>query len=57
MPFSKGQLVRSKETGWTGVVTMAGKTIVQVRFIFETFNGKPTSMKSAWRVSDLEAVA
>jgi hypothetical protein len=50
----KGQRVRSKETGWTGTVTMAGTTIVQVRFSFETASGRLRTIKSAWRVADLE---
>lgn len=52
--MSKGQRVRSKETGWTGIVTMGGETIVQVRFSFTTASGRIRNLKSAWRVSDLD---
>jgi hypothetical protein len=54
--MSKGNRIRSIKTGWTGIVTMAGNTIVQVRFSFTTANGTIRSMKSAWRVSDLEVL-
>ncbi len=52
----KGKRVRSISTGWTGVVTMSGLTSVQVRFSFETANGGTCTMKSAWRISDLEVL-
>ena len=55
--MSKGTRVRSVKTGWTGVITMAGTTIVQVRFAFETQSGRARIIKSAWRVSDLEVIA
>jgi len=51
--MKKGDRVRAISTGWTGVVVMAGTTIVQVRFTFATKTGT-RSIKSAWRVSDLE---
>ncbi len=54
--MAKGTKVRSIDTGWTGTVSMAGTTIVQVVFRFETFGGKARTIKSAWRVSDLEVM-
>jgi len=54
--MTKSQRVKAISTGWTGIITMAGKTIVQVRFEFETFGGRKRSIKSAWRVSDLKAL-
>jgi hypothetical protein len=54
--MKKGQRVRSKETGWIGTITMGGTTIAQVRFSFETASGRTRTLKSAWRVSDLEVV-
>ena len=54
--MNKGKRVRSITNGWTGIVTMAGNTIVQVRFTFTTASGKIRSMKSAWWVSDLEVL-
>jgi hypothetical protein len=55
--MKKGDKVRDKETGWTGVVKMPGTTIVQVIFSFVMANGRKKIMKSAWRVSDLEVVS
>jgi len=54
--MSKGQKVQDKETGWRGVVTMGGQTIVQVTFSFVTADGCTKTMKSAWRVSDLQVI-
>lgn len=54
--MTKGQRVRSIQTGWTGTVTMGGAIIVQVAFQFATTSGRKRVLKSAWRVADLETV-